>query len=292
MVYIDMTGEQIKNVLEDAVDYYLDANGSSGAYPKASGLRFDVNEGLPKGKRISNLEIPGRRPRSWESFEMSATYTVGTSDYLAGSNDGYYEFGNIADEFIEYTDVEQTQSVIDHAIYVDSLQVTIISVTADQESTQNWSNTAPPTDHPSETPTVQQSAAPSSPPSEVPTDHPSEMPTVRQSAAPSSPPSHDLCGADNPDFRANGKDGKDCDWIAEKPQTRCIKDEAALHKCPSVCSPVCTGICQIDLDYRNKNKSKRDCDWVAKKPNSRCGLTNNEPFFKCSGVCNPFCNTN
>jgi hypothetical protein len=101
---------------------------------------------------------------------------------------------------------------------------------------------------------------------------------------------NDIVCKDNTDFRANGKDNRNCDWIAEKPHIRCILDEAALQKCPSVCSPDCAGICQIDGDYRNKNISKRDCDWVANKPDVRCGLTNNEPFVKCSGVCNPFCN--
>lgn len=48
MVNLKMTGTQIKNVLEDAIDFYLDPTGSWGAYPRASGLRF--------GERISCIK--------------------------------------------------------------------------------------------------------------------------------------------------------------------------------------------------------------------------------------------
>jgi hypothetical protein len=46
---------------------------------------------------------------------------------------------------------------------------------------------------------------------------------------------------DSASFRANGKGKRSCEWISKKPQTRCILDEDALYKCPSICSSVCTG---------------------------------------------------
>jgi 5'-nucleotidase len=42
IVNIFMTSKQIKNVLEDAIDFFLVDAASRGAYPRASGLRFDV----------------------------------------------------------------------------------------------------------------------------------------------------------------------------------------------------------------------------------------------------------
>lgn len=89
---------------------------------------------------------------------------------------------------------------------------------------------------------------------------------------------------------------KDCDWILLKPHTRCLLDEAAVYKCPSVCSPVCNdfdmnGICQNTKNYKHRGKEKRTCDWVAKDTKKRCSLTGNEPFYECPEVCNPFCST-
>jgi hypothetical protein len=209
-------------------------------------------------------------------------------------------------------------------------------------ASQNLSTSTVPSEIPSSTPTDLPTDEPSLVPSSPSSEDPSSTPTNHPSETPSSDPSEwyscadvpnflsggkdgrdctwvakkpekrchldynalDNCPSvcspscndnnvceDDPTFRANGMDNRNCDWIAKKPQTRCIKDEDALHKCPSICSPLCTGICQIDGDYRNKNKSKRDCDWVARKSDSRCHLSNNEPYFKCSGVCNPFCST-
>ena len=134
MVNLVMTGEQIKNVLEDAIDFYLDPSGSWGAYPRTSGLRFDVNEIEAKGSRVTNLEVNPKLSGEWELIDESASYTVVTNNFIATPRDGYYEFGNIADELKVDTYVEYAQSFIDYAKSVDSLD----PVPADRASTQNW----------------------------------------------------------------------------------------------------------------------------------------------------------
>ena len=42
LVGMDMTGTEIKSVLEEALDYALQPDGSTGAYPYAAGLRWHV----------------------------------------------------------------------------------------------------------------------------------------------------------------------------------------------------------------------------------------------------------
>jgi len=142
-----MTIKQIKNVLEDAIDYSLADSGSRGAYPRASGLRFDVTLNQPKGSRITNLEINSKLAGSWEAIDMDdddVVYTVVTNSYIASVKDGYYEFGTIAEELKVDTYVEYAQAFIDYTMDVGTLE----HVPADFASTQNWNNeTEAPTDH-------------------------------------------------------------------------------------------------------------------------------------------------
>ncbi len=113
MVNIQMTGQQIHNVLDDAVDIFLDPGGSWGAYPRVSGLRFDVNEGLPKGSRINTLEVNPKIAGVWAAIEMDKTYTVVTNSHIA--LDGYYKFGNIPAELKVDTYAEYAQTFIEYA---------------------------------------------------------------------------------------------------------------------------------------------------------------------------------
>lgn len=146
MFNLVMTGTQIKQVLEDAINYYLDPSGSWGAYPRASGLRFDVNEAKAFGHRVSNLEVNSRLAGSWEPLDMDKRYTIVTNNYIATPRDGYYEFGNVPDEDKLDTYVEYAQSFIEYAESVDSL----VPVSTDSRSTQNWSNELTPTPSPTE----------------------------------------------------------------------------------------------------------------------------------------------
>ncbi|GFH47259.1 hypothetical protein CTEN210_03733 [Chaetoceros tenuissimus] len=147
MVYLEMTGQQIHNVLEDAVDFYLDPAGSWGAYPRASGLRFDVNEAATKGRRITNLEVNARLAGSFQPIDMTKTYSVVTNNFIATPRDGYYEFGNIADELKVDSYVEYAQSFIEYAQDVGTLE----KVSDENASTQVWADT---TESPTASPTT------------------------------------------------------------------------------------------------------------------------------------------
>ena len=136
MVNIEMTGAQIKKVLEDALNFKIDPSGSWGAYPRASGLRFDVNEGELFGARIINLEVNPRLEGEWEGIDMEETYTVVTNSFIAHPRDGYYEFGNVPAENKVDSYVEYAQSFIE---YVKSVG-TITAVADENKPTQHWSD--------------------------------------------------------------------------------------------------------------------------------------------------------
>jgi len=109
---LPMTGAQIKAVLEDSI---LGGESTSGSYPYAAGLRYDIDMSAASGSRISNLEVNKKLAGSFVALSMSETYEVLTNDYIAGGRDGYLTFGpltaagNYTDTYLLYT-----QSLIDY----------------------------------------------------------------------------------------------------------------------------------------------------------------------------------
>lgn len=93
---IKMTGSEVKEVLEDAVEEALyggdDKVVSTGSFPYAYGLRYGVVGYLPKGERIQNLEIMNRATKVWSDINTSKLYTIVTNSYTAGGKDGYLTF--------------------------------------------------------------------------------------------------------------------------------------------------------------------------------------------------------
>lgn len=84
MLTMKMSGQQVKDSIEDAVDM-AHFGGSSGAYPYASGLRFDVDASRPKGSRVTNIEVNKRLADSWKPIDLDAHYVVVTNNYIAGN---------------------------------------------------------------------------------------------------------------------------------------------------------------------------------------------------------------
>ena len=91
--------------------------GSSGAYPYAYGLRYDVD--LPSFT-VSNVEVNPRVEGTWEAIDEAATYTVVTNSFLARGGDGYFTAEDLdkVDTFKEYAQafvdfVEEVGSVED-----------------------------------------------------------------------------------------------------------------------------------------------------------------------------------
>ncbi|WP_019603778.1 5'-nucleotidase C-terminal domain-containing protein [Teredinibacter turnerae] len=108
LVVLEMTGQQVVNVLEDALSYALDEAQSTGAYPYASGLRYNVDASAAKGSRVSNVEVNARVAGSWTPINLANTYKVVTNNFIASGQDGYTTFetpfkaGNYVDTYTEY----------------------------------------------------------------------------------------------------------------------------------------------------------------------------------------------
>ena len=112
---MDMTGAEIKTVLEEALDYALQPDGSTGAYPYAAGLRWHVKLAAPLGERLSKMEFKGRDDESWSPLQMDRTYRLVTNNYIAAGRDGYLSFKTVKNEG-RYTDtyLDYAQSFVDY----------------------------------------------------------------------------------------------------------------------------------------------------------------------------------
>ena len=115
LVEMDMTGAEIKTVLEEALDYALQPDGSTGAYPYAAGLRWHIDATRGLGQRLSKMEFKGRDDVAWTPLDMNRTYRIVTNNYVAGGRDGYKTFktvkndGRYIDTYLDYA-----QSFVDY----------------------------------------------------------------------------------------------------------------------------------------------------------------------------------
>lgn len=135
LVELNMTGAEIKAVLEDALDFALSPDGSTGAYPYAAGLRWDVVASEAKGNRIQNLAFKGRDGGSWAPIDMGASYLVVTNNFISAGRDGYSTFRTVVDDNrATDTYLDYAQSFVD---YVQSIG-TISKLPVSEYSTQSF----------------------------------------------------------------------------------------------------------------------------------------------------------
>ncbi len=122
LIELQLSGRQIKDVLEDAVANYLDNRNSDGSHPYAAGLRWDLDLSKARDRRFSRLEVRNRATGEWQPLDPERDYTVVTSDYLAEGGDGYATLavinrnGRSVNTYLHYTqtfiDALQSQGTI------------------------------------------------------------------------------------------------------------------------------------------------------------------------------------
>ena len=142
LVTLEMTGEQIVAVLEDALANALDNGGSTGSYPYASGIRYNVDASAAFGNRVSNVEVNSRLENTWTAIDLSAEYTVVTNDFIASGRDGYTTFGNIFNAgLFEDTFTEYAQGFIDYVELLTENGETLSKLPLEEYSTQSYIGT-------------------------------------------------------------------------------------------------------------------------------------------------------
>jgi len=127
-VDLTMTGAEIRQVLNEAVDFAHDPNGSSGAYPYAAGLRWNVDMSRAAGERLFNIEVRDRDGSVWRALTDADVLNVVTNSFTAGGRDGYLTFGTVTndgravDTFLDYA-----QSFVDYVEAVGTLKKPALS---------------------------------------------------------------------------------------------------------------------------------------------------------------------
>ena len=129
LVNIAMAGAEIVVVLEQAIEHVL-TTGAPGAYPYASGLRFDIDATKAQGKRFSSVEANSRGAGVWTAIKAEKIYVVPTNSYLGTGRDGYLLFGEKEES---NTYLEYAQTFIDYCVEVG----TIVNLPAEEHSTQS-----------------------------------------------------------------------------------------------------------------------------------------------------------
>lgn len=136
LLEIDMSGEQVIAMLEDAIDYALLEDGSTGAYPYASGLRWNTDASQEKGQRVSVVQVRLKGESEWSAIDLDTSYKIVTNDFIGDGGDGYVTLGNISDELKVDTFLDYAQSFVD---YVQA-SGTITRLPAEDYSTQQFIN--------------------------------------------------------------------------------------------------------------------------------------------------------
>lgn len=113
---MEVTGVEVKAMIEDGMDAVFRTGGTTGPYPYAGGLRWDADRTQAKGNRASNLEVLDQATNTWLPLDETRTYRLFLLSFLAGGGDGYTTLGNVPTdrrEDIGALDADVFQAYID-----------------------------------------------------------------------------------------------------------------------------------------------------------------------------------
>ncbi|MEF9965623.1 MAG: 5'-nucleotidase C-terminal domain-containing protein [Comamonas sp.] len=96
MLYrLDVTGSEVKGMLEDGLEAVYGAGGSTGPYPYTGGMRFDVNAKAAFGSRVTGIEVRDTTSGQWAALEQGKTYRLFVLSFNANGGDGYKTLASV-----------------------------------------------------------------------------------------------------------------------------------------------------------------------------------------------------
>ena len=90
----DITGAEVKQTLEDAIDYVLNG-GSTGAFPYGAGIRYEATKEGKLGTRVKKIEVFDFKANKWVPIDAKKSYMLAVNSYIAKGKDGYTTLGKI-----------------------------------------------------------------------------------------------------------------------------------------------------------------------------------------------------
>jgi 5'-nucleotidase len=127
LVDLTMTGAEIRQVLNEAVMFAHAPDGSTGAYPYAAGLRWDVDMTRSEGDQLYNIEVKGRDETQWRALTDAESLNVVTNSFTGAGRDGYVTFGTVTgdgrsvDTFLDYA-----QSFVDYVVEQNAISKPVL----------------------------------------------------------------------------------------------------------------------------------------------------------------------
>ncbi len=118
LVVLELTGAEIRQALEDAVERILNIH--NGAFPYVAGARYTADISRPFGQRIVRLDI--MTGGGWAPVQANAVYRVGTNSYMASGGDDYQVFAAATDRGDAYdTGFVDAEALMEYAEYKGTL---------------------------------------------------------------------------------------------------------------------------------------------------------------------------
>ncbi|SMQ66532.1 5'-nucleotidase [Pseudidiomarina planktonica] len=112
LVTVDLTGAEVKQLLEQTMAYTLSDAGSDGSYPHGANIRFDVDLSAADGNRVSAIQT--RTEQGWQPLNNDQRYSMVTNSFVANGSDGWLLLGELSEQGrVEDTYIEYAQSFID-----------------------------------------------------------------------------------------------------------------------------------------------------------------------------------
>ena len=92
---LDVTGTEVKAMLEDGLEAVYGTGGSTGPYPYTGGMRFDVNAAAAFGQRVSGVEVRDAATGNWTTLNPAKTYKLFVLSFNATGGDGYKTWAGV-----------------------------------------------------------------------------------------------------------------------------------------------------------------------------------------------------
>lgn len=113
LVQFNITGADIKAVLEDVATGMSGQKQASGAYPYTAGLRWTLDMTQPAGQRFSALEVRTDSD-DYVPLDMDTEYRVVTYNFVADGQDHYDHFKTITDHRRIDVGLDQAEALMEY----------------------------------------------------------------------------------------------------------------------------------------------------------------------------------
>jgi len=88
LAVLDLTGDEVRRMIENALSDIFDRGCSDGAFPYVSGMSYRASMNAPEGTRISWIGVSGS-DGVYTEMDPGTTYRLVTNAFVAGGGDGY-----------------------------------------------------------------------------------------------------------------------------------------------------------------------------------------------------------